>query len=115
MHPNIPPKSRKNAQALNDKANSSTSPDVKSDVKSPDARLLVFNTTLPDEPALEGMLDSRFEIQMKELSDVVLNYNISTQNELKAIKNSQEYISDKFDELLRSVSLLQEENTQLKT
>ena len=37
------------------------------------------------------------------------------QDELKAIKNSQEYISDKFDELLKLVSLLQEENTQLKT
>ena len=60
------------------------------------------------------MLDSRFKIQMKELNDVVLNYNNSTQDELKAIKNSQEYISDKFDELLKSASLLQEENTRLR-
>ena len=111
----MPPKSKKNAQALNENANSTTSPDAKSDVKMPDATLLVSNTTLPDVPALEAMLDSRFKIKMKELNDVVLNYNKSTKNELKAIKDSQEFISDKFDELLKSFSLLQEENTQLKT
>ena len=111
----MPPKSKKNAQALNEKANISTSPDAKSDVKSPDATLLMSNTTLPDVPALEAMLDSRFKIQMKELNDVVLNYNKSTQDQLKSIKNCQEFISDKFDELLKSVSLLQEENIQLKT
>ena len=111
----MPPKSKKNAQALNEKANSSTSTDAKSDVRSPDATLFLSNSTLPDVSVLEAMLDSRFKIQIKELNDVVLNYNKSTQDELKSIKNSQEYINDKFDELLKSVSLLQEENTQLKT
>ena len=111
----MPPKSKKNAQALNEKANISTPLDAKSDVKSRDDTLLVSNTSLPDISVLEAMLDSRFKTQMKELNDVVLNYNKSTQDELKAIKNSQEFISDKFDELLKSVSLLQEENIQLPT
>ena len=71
-----------------------TSPDAKSEVKSPDATLLVSNTTLLDEQALEAMLDSRLKIQMKELNDVVLNYNKSTQNELKAIKDKSSSVTN---------------------
>ena len=54
----MPPKSKENAQALNEKATISTPLDAKSDIKLPDATLLVSNTSLPDISVLEAMLDS---------------------------------------------------------
>ena len=80
----MPPKSKENAQALNEKANISTPLDAKSDIKLPDATLLVSNTSLPDISVLEAMLDSRFKTQMKELNDVVLNYNSSESSQVKS-------------------------------
>lgn len=92
----MPPKKKTNATG--EQTNASTS-----------------DATLPPLSAFEDILDSRFKTQMKDLNEVVLKYNKSTQDELKVIQKSQDFLGNKFDELLKSFTLLQEENKQLKS
>ena len=64
--------------------------------------------------AFEEMLDKRIKTHTKELDNAVSKRYKTTHDELKAIQSSQDFISNKFDELLNSFSLLKEENSHLK-
>lgn len=69
---------------------------------------------MPSLSSFEEILDVRLKAQMKELNEVVAKYHKSTKDELKSIQTSQEFINEKFDELLISFNQLKEENSQLK-
>ena len=62
------------------------------------ADIPMSHTTLPSSSIFEDILDNRLKVQMKELNDVLLKYHKATQEELKAIQSSQDFIGKKFDD-----------------
>ncbi|CAB4013584.1 Hypothetical predicted protein [Paramuricea clavata] len=89
----MPPKKKTNATG--EQTNASTS-----------------DATLPPLSAFEDIVDSRFKVQMKDLNEVVLN--IINQRKM-SLQKSLDFLGNKFDELLKSFTLLQEKNKQLKS
>lgn len=71
-------------------------------------------TFAAEATTFEAILDSRLKQQHKELQELFFKYHKITQDELRDIKLSQEFMSNKFDEILSSINTLQEENKQLK-
>lgn len=69
----------------------------------------------------ESILDQRMKQQSKQLEDMFSRYSKNTQIDLQQVKTSQEFISGKFDEVLKAINelksdynLLRDENTVLK-
>ena len=71
--------------------------------------------------SLESFLDQRMTQQSKQLQDLFSQYSKNTQDGLQQVKTSQEFISGKFDEVLKAINelksdynLLRDENIMLK-
>jgi hypothetical protein len=64
---------------------------------------------------LSGMINARHHlVHCQELNEIVLKSNKILHNELKIIQVSQQFMGNKFDDLLESFRLLKAENVQLK-
>ena len=74
------------------------------EAKSEISEIATSNTML-SIAAFEEMLDKRLKIHTKELDNAVSKHYKATHDELKAIQSGQDFISNKFDELLNSFSL----------
>lgn len=75
---------------------------------------IATTNTMLSIAACEEILDKRLKTHMKELDNTVSKHYKATHEELRAIQKSQDFISNKFDELLNSFKLLEEENCKLK-
>jgi septal ring factor EnvC (AmiA/AmiB activator) len=71
--------------------------------------------------SLESIPDQRMTQQSKQLQDLFSRYSKNTQDDLQQVKTSQEFISGKFDEVLKAINelksdynLLCDENIMLK-
>ena len=101
----MPPK-RRNAKETNPEENESSSS---------------VETTCGFPNSFEAILDQRMKKQSKQLEDMFTRILKSTQDGVLEVKNSQDFISSKFDEVLNAIdglrsnyNVLREENTQLK-
>ena len=74
------------------------------------------NTSLLMENMIsfEGILNKRLTEHTKELNVIVMKSKEALQNDLKAIQASQQFMSDKFDQILTEITQLKAENVQLK-
>jgi hypothetical protein len=61
-------------------------------------------------PSLEDLLDSRLKLQLAQINDLFLKFTDTTKSELESIRQSQEFLSTKFDELAASTNQLKNEN-----
>jgi archaellum component FlaC len=59
---------------------------------------------------LEDLLDSRVKLQWARINDLVLKFTDTTKSELESIRQNQEFLSTKFDELAASTNQLKYEN-----
>ena len=63
---------------------------------------------------LEDLLDSRLKLQLAQINDLFLKFTDTTKSELESIRQSQEFLSIKFDELAASTNQLKNENKELR-
>jgi archaellum component FlaC len=63
---------------------------------------------------LEDLLDSRLKLQWAQINDLVLKFTDTTKSELESIRQSQEFLSTKFDELAASTNQLKDEDKELR-
>ena len=63
---------------------------------------------------LEDLLDSRVKLQWARINDLVLKFTDTTKSELESIRQSQEFLSTKFDELAASTNQLKDEDKELR-
>lgn len=64
--------------------------------------------------SFEALLDSRLASHTKALKDLLFEYHKKSQRDIQEIKENQNFISGKFDELLGEINTLQEDNKKLK-
>jgi hypothetical protein len=63
---------------------------------------------------LEDLLDSRLKLQLAQINDLFLKFTDTTKSELESRRQSQEFLSIKFDELVASTNQLKNENKELR-
>jgi archaellum component FlaC len=63
---------------------------------------------------LEDLLDSRVKLQWARINDLVLKFTDTTKSELESIRQNQEFLSTKFDELAASTNQLKDEDKELR-
>ena len=76
-----------------------------------------FDSTSPlmeNMISFEEILNKRLTEHTKELNVIVMKSKEALQNDLKAIQASQQFMSDKFDQILTEITQLKAENVQLK-
>ena len=76
-----------------------------------------FDNTSPSMEnmiSFEEILNKRLTEHTKELNVIVMKSKEALQNDLKAIQASQQFMSDKFDQILTEITQLKAENVQLK-
>lgn len=72
------------------------------------------NVSMPLPSGLEEFIDSRLNQQMDKLHDLFLKFTVTTKSDLQSIKESQNFLAAKFDELVVSTSELKAENRELR-
>jgi predicted nuclease with TOPRIM domain len=55
------------------------------------------------------------KLQLAQINDIFLKFTDTTKSELESIRQSQEFLSTKFDELAVSTNQLKNENKELRT
>ena len=68
--------------------------------------------TIP--PGLEGLLDRRLKEQTEQICDLFKKFTVTTKSELEAIKKSQDFLANKFDDLAVLTNKLQDKNKELR-
>ena len=69
---------------------------------------------MPDVSSFEEILNKRLNEHTKELNAIVVKSTEVLHNDIKAIQASQQFMSDKFDQILAEMTQLKAENVQLK-
>ncbi|XP_028406783.1 uncharacterized protein LOC114529226 [Dendronephthya gigantea] len=84
--------------------------------ENPDGEISAEVTESTNEKAtLKALLDSRLNKQSDHLNNLFLKFLKSTKSDLDEIKQSQDFLSSKFDSLATSVNELRAENNDLRT
>ena len=71
-------------------------------------------TLMPDVSFFDEILNKRLNERTKELNAIVVKSKEVLHNDIKAIQASQQFMSDKFDQILAEMTQLKAENVQLK-
>jgi uncharacterized phage infection (PIP) family protein YhgE len=67
--------------------------------------------TIP--PRLEGLLECQLKQQTEQINDLLKKFTVTTKSNLEAIKKSQDFFANKFDNLAVLTNKLQDENKEL--
>ena len=112
----MPPKSKRNQNNQSSQYIDSSNDEISSQDEQENGKDCPLS-----ENSFKRILDDRLKLQGSELKDLVVKYNKITQDELKEIKTSQEFINAKFEQLSKTIEDLQcqneflkQENSQLK-
>lgn len=110
----MPPKNRSSKKQTSHGSDEEIS--VAGDIAKPN---MADSKVLPN--SFESILDERMKQQSKLLEDMFSRYSKNTQVDLEQVRTSQDFISSKFDEVLKAINelksdynLLRDENTVLK-
>ena len=76
---------------------------------------LAMATSTGSSNSLEALLDRRLNQQSEQINELFVKFTQMTKIDLEEVKKSQEFLSAKFDGLIKSVSDLQAENIELRT
>ena len=65
-------------------------------------------------PGLEGLLERQLRQQTEQINDLLKKFTVTTKSDLEAIKKSEDFFANKFDNLAVLTNKLQDENKELR-
>ncbi len=79
-----------------------------------DVKVNSSSLLMPDVSSFEEILNKRLNEHAKELNAIIVKSKEVLHNDIKAIQASQQFMSDKFDQILAEMTQIKAENVQLK-